>query len=148
MNYYTIFPLSQSYDKGARKKLIKQLKRDGFIYQRGQFGGGPSEIKEIIVGWLSIHPLWTGVLIGILANRIDGLLIYLFNWHKRNKKENKAFIPIINIVVYPSKINKKSFRIGFRIDKTHTKTEIIKKIKKSLVIKQKEVENWITSSLS
>lgn len=132
MNYYTIFPLSQGYGKSARKELIKELKRNNFVYNRGQFGGGPSEIKEIIIGWFSIHPLWTGLLIGVLANRIDGLLIYLLKWHKKNKKEEEVFIPIVNIVVYPSKINKRSFRIGLRIDKVYSKTEIIKEIKKAM----------------
>lgn len=50
MNYYTIFPLSQGYGRSARKELIKKLKRNNFVYNHGQFGGGPNEIKEVIIG--------------------------------------------------------------------------------------------------
>lgn len=132
MNYFTIYPNLPEYKSNAQEELKASLESEGYIYHQGSFGGGPGEIKEVIVAWIGMHPLLTGLIVNIVANRIDALLVRFYKWHLKNKKADTNIAPIINITVYPTRLRKKqNYKVSFRIDKKYSKAEIVIKLKEA-----------------
>ncbi len=134
MRYYSLRQDLFIYEQTASLSLVKEIEKLGFKYQSGQMGGGgEAAIKEIVIAWLTMKELWIGVFSSLLANQIQKILGSLYNWHtsNSNKIKNKKYIPEVCIFIYPHVLSKASYVAFFRIDKKHSKKDIIEEIKKA-----------------
>lgn len=124
-NYYHIFDkVPSSVHKQLQALGLKHIEPIGL-------GAGPDEIKEVIIAWITLHPILSSIFLGVLANRIDKLIDVLFNWYKNHQKKRNV-LPIVQFFIYPNFFSKDDYRMKIRIDRKHTQNDIKKELKEAI----------------
>lgn len=119
---FTVFPNLYNYTDDAYPDAVKRLSNLGLSFRQGSFGGGPEEIKEIIVAWISLHPIWSSLISNVLGSLVFKILESLFVWNFKKKIRDDKTIPKLNVTIYHKSTSK--INLSFRIDKKYTKSEV------------------------
>lgn len=145
---YTLYPWFGTYKGSSQLALRHQMDLWGVYQEPTGLGAGPGEVNEIIIAWVSMHPILSSIMLGVIANRIDKMLDYLFHWQKHYVAK-KNVRPVININIHPHIFSKDSYSLTFVINKKHTKQQIIneldkaKKIYNEYIRSNKEADKYL-----
>ncbi|KKS94996.1 MAG: hypothetical protein UV71_C0015G0026 [Microgenomates group bacterium GW2011_GWC1_43_13] len=127
-----IYAPIEGANKNSSTELTSIFEESGFVFREAESGAGPADIYHQVIAFLSIHVIFTSLLVNITASYIIKILDKLYLWYKNNYPKDSQYLPSINIYLYPMLPKKKNIFMYFNINKKHDKKDIIKKMKESL----------------
>lgn len=122
--YYYVVEEMEGYEESASKELANDLKQLGFSFKPAELGGGPSEIIQQIVAYLSVHEFWTGVASSLVATQLERLLLHFYKWHFKNKRHDNTILPIVEFDLHKDTTSGEGYFLQLRIDKKYTSKEL------------------------
>jgi hypothetical protein len=117
-------------DKPSTEKLKNELEKSGLVAIPPGLGAGGEHdaIPQLIAVVISIHEPWKTLFLGILANRIDKLFGYSYQWFRKQKKlqSKKRAQFVVDLWVYKRRFigSSKTIHIRLPLDQPLSKNDI------------------------